>query len=96
MGIEVLPFTVGMGMINALGGVGVGLLAPATSVGGTALTAGGAALAGAGGAVGSALNPMIAGGFESASADAYNNTMTEVSGFVNGLDLPFIPPMNFN
>lgn len=95
MGIELLVLA-GGAIMHALGTVGIGLAAPAASVGGTALTAGGAALAGAGGAVGSALNPMIAGGFESASADAYNNTMTEVSGFVNGLGLPFMPPMNFN
>lgn len=96
MGIELLLATVGLGVIQALGTVGVGLVAPATSVGGTALTAGGAALVGTGGAIGSAANPMIAGGFEAASADAYNNTVTGVSTFVNGLDLAFLPPMNLN
>lgn len=96
MGIDLLLIPVGLGIMQTLGTVGIGLTAPAASVGGTALTAGGAALAGTGGAIGSAVNPMIAGGFEAASADAYNNTIVGVSTFLNGLNLPFIPPMNIN
>lgn len=96
MGIELLLIPVGMTIMNALGTVGIGLAAPAASVGGTALTTGAAALAGTGGAIGSAVNPMIAGGFEAASADAYNNAVTTAGDLMNSLDLPFIPPMHIN
>lgn len=96
MGIELLLIPVGAAVMQALGTIGIGLAAPAASVGGTALATGAAALAGTGGAIGSATNPMIAGGFQAASADTYNNTVTGATHLMNGLDLPFIPPINAN
>lgn len=96
MGIELILIAVGTVVTQALAGAGVILTAAPAAVGGTALATGAAALAGTGGAIGVATNPFVADGFNSASADTYNNTMTGATTFLNGLDVPFIPQMNLN
>ena len=96
MGIELILIAVGTVVTQALAGAGVILTAALAAVGGTALATGAAALAGTGGAIGVATNPFIANGFNSASADTYNNTIIGMSNVVKDLNLPFIPPMHIN
>lgn len=97
-GLELLLIPLGNAVLGLLTTAGIGGLTgvSALTVGG--LTAGAGAGAAAAGALtaGSTANPMVAGGYEAAAIDAYNNAVTGSSEFINGLDLPFFPPLNAN
>lgn len=98
-GLELLLIPLGNAIIGGLGALGFGgalVGANALAVGtGVAATGAGAAIAGLANA-GSAANPMIAGGYQAAVTDAYNNAVTGSSDFVNGLGLPFAPALQTN
>lgn len=98
-GLELFLIPLGNAILSGIGALGLGGFvagANALAVGtGVAATGAGAAVAGLANA-GSAANPMIAGGYQAAVTDAYNNAVTGSSDFVNGLGLPFLPGFNTN
>lgn len=92
LGLELLLIPIGNAIIGAAGAAGLGGFFAGTA----AATVGGiAAAAGTGVAATSALsatstaNPMIAGGYQAAATDLYNNAVNGSSDFINGLGLPF-------
>lgn len=86
----------GLGMV-ILNGLGLGMFAAqAVTVGAVAAGAGTGVAAAALGNVGSVANPLIAGGYQNAISDAYNNAVSGSSHALNGLNLPGIPHVQIN
>lgn len=95
LGLELLLIPIGNFIIGAAGTAGLGALfagataGTAATVGGIAAAAGTGVAATAAATAASTANPMVAGGYQAAATDMYNNAVSGSSDFINGLDLPF-------
>lgn len=90
-GLELALIPVGHAIIGAAGAAGlsgaIGGMTAAT-LGWMAAAAGTGVAATAAATAASTANPMVAGGYQAAATDIYNNAVTGSSNFINGLGLP--------
>lgn len=98
-GLEIPLLALGGAILNGAAAIGAGgalagvsQLALGAAAAGLGLGAGAAAI----GNAGSAANPMIAGGYQAALNDAYNNAVAGSSNALNALNLPGIPNIGLN